>query len=218
MQTLLNKLTFGKLGSITGVNTAAANVKLISLDDNLAKLKQELRLKHGARAHTKGKTATVVPVHHRAVTKGVTAKVIGDDVVAEQKAPVAEVIIPINAATDEDEPADLRFWNAFIQRIAPEKGECMTFKTHAEVLDIKATLSKGYHVFRLAEVSGDCSPLAFKHNNTGIGVIHITKNNISAIVLVDSKKGTFRTISGNNRFHGQAHINVVEAKAFLNGR
>lgn len=226
MRTLLNKITFGKLGSIKGTNTAEVNPNYF--EDGLNDLKQKLVAKHGHPSHHKAKTAPVAPVHHRAVlkdvseSKGVTVEVISDDhQPPAEPAPVAEVIIlpteqTIAPATDE-EPADLRFWWAFIQRIKSDD-ETMTFNSAEEILASKPELVKGYHAVRLLEAHGPCSPLGYKHNGTGLGVVHVTKNNINALILVDAHKGTFRTVSAGNRFHGAMTIGVVEAKAFLNGR
>lgn len=226
MRTLLNKITFGKLGSIKGTNTAEVNPNYF--EDGLNDLKQKLVEKHGHPSHRKAKTAPVAPVHHRAVlkdvseSKGVTVEVISDDhQPPAAPAPVAEMIIlpteqTIAPATDE-EPADLRFWWAFLERIM-SNAELLVCKTADEILATKQVLNKGYHAVRLVEDHGSCSHLAYKHNATGLGVIHVTKNNISALILVDAHKGTFRTVSAGNRFHGALEVGAVEAKAFLNGR
>lgn len=225
MRTLLNKITFGKLGSIKGTNTAIENPNYF--EDNLLDLKQKLRLKHGQKAHAAGKTAQVAPVHHRAVlkdvteAKGVTAEVISDDQLPPvETTPAAEVIIlprEQTVAPNEEEPADLRFWWAFIQRIE-SRDETLTFDSAEAILAAKPDLSKGYHTVRLHEAHGPCSPLGYKHNGTGLGIVHVTKSNINALVLVDAHKGIFRTVSANTRFHGADEVGIVEAKAFLNGR
>lgn len=225
MRTLLNKITFGKLGSIKGVNTAVENTEYF--EDGLADLKQKLIQKHGTPTRKKAATATVVPVHHRAVlvdkpaAKGVKVEVVSDTQLPPvETTPAAEVVIlprEQTVAPNEEEPADLRFWWAFIQRIE-SRDESMTFGSAEEILAAKPDLSKGYHTVRLHEPFGPCSPLGYKHNGTGLGIIHVTKSNINALILVDAHKGIFRTISANNRFNGATEVGVVEAKAFLNGR
>lgn len=174
------------------------------------------------------KAVPVANVHHRAVvkdvteSKGVTVEVISDDQLPPADTTCnAEVIVHAPQITvapdDQADAADLRFWWAFIQRIE-SRNEIMTFKNAQEILAAKPELSKGYHAVRLVENTGPCSALAYKHNGTGIGVVHVTKNNINALVLVDAYKGIFRTVSANHRFLGAPEVGIAEAKAFLNGR
>lgn len=137
------------------------------------------------------KTATV---HHRAVIKDAAAeKGVFDD------------LDSLEVEVRQFEEVDLRFWDNFYSRIS-SKNNVLDFQDDADHLfSIKDRYSKGYHPIRKMGLEID-------------GIVHVTKNSMNALWLVDREAGVFQTVTQTNRFNGATEVGVLEAKAFLNGR
>lgn len=158
--------------------------------------------------------------------KGVTVEVIADDHPTDNTPVAAEVIIatgltqeareflgdelsdqleaPIDLEVQEFEKADLRFWDNFFARIT-SKSHVLDMLDDAHIFSIKERYSKGYHPIR--EMGTEI-----------YGVLHVTKNSMNALYLMDRESGTFRTVTQTKRFNEATEVGVLEAKAFLNGR
>lgn len=177
------------------------------------------------------KGVTVIGAHHRAVVKGVDVQVIPDDHPIDSTPVNAEVIIidhstpeqaaltaellgdvrhlaaleePLELDVQEFEKADLRFWDNFFARMA-QKSHILDMVNDAEVLACKSKITKGYHPIK--EMGCEV-----------YGIVHVTKNSVNALWLVDREAGTFRTVTATKRFNEETEVGVLEAKAFLNGR
>lgn len=157
-----------------------------------------------------------IPAAIRAVTeatKGVNVEVIPDDQIPELDPGYIppEVIYYGPRACELQEAAqeamqevDMRFWENFYRRIRDNR-ETATFDSDEELLASKGAYTKGY--YPICEAS-----------TLHPGIVHVTKNDINAVYLVDPYKGVWRTVSATKRFGGAETIGAEQAKGFLNGR
>lgn len=197
-------------------------------------LPPNLNVAEMAQKRNEVKGVTTIGAHHRAVikepaleiVKGVDVQVIPDDHPIDQTPVAAEIIIatgltqeareflgdelsdaleaPIDLEVQEFEKADLRFWDNFFSRIA-QKSHILDMVDDAGVLACKDKITKGYHPIK--EMGCEV-----------YGIVHVTKNSVNALWLVDREAGTFRTVTATKRFSEETEVGVLEAKAFLNGR
>lgn len=153
----------------------------------------------------------------RAVTeapaKGVTIEVISDDQIPELDpgyiAPEVIVSGPRacelqQAAQEAMQEVDMRFWDAFFNRICQTR-DTVAYEDDEQLLHSKGNYTKGYFPILDAQTIQQ-------------GIVHVTKNDINAIYLVDAYKGVWRAVSATGRFAGGKVLDAEMAKNFLNGR
>jgi hypothetical protein len=139
-----------------------------------------------------------------AARKGVTVTVIDDSQIpADVGSTNAEVIIAGPRSTELYAAAqEAMFWDNFIEKLAQRK--VLDFHSALSLIEHQATLGKGYSAVNCKEVS--------EH----MGIVHVTKAGLNALFPLDD--GTYRVVSNNKRFNGEAFVSVAAAKGFLNGR
>jgi hypothetical protein len=164
---------------------------------------------HAVKADQPNATVKAVEVHHRAVVKEV--EVVAEDVVLSEAARefLGDVLAdaleaPVVLEVPHVEAVDLRFWDNFFARISA-KNDLMDVADDAHLLSMKESFNKGYYPIR-------------EMGTAVCGIVHVTKNSMNALYLVDREQGVFRTVSCNNRFNSASEAGSFEAKAFLNGR
>lgn len=135
--------------------------------------------------------------------KGVSCTVIPDEQLpVDTSAPKAEVIVSGPRAAEVHQVAqETLFWDTFAARLR-SRGE-IVFNDAADLIARKSEFGKGYSTIVDAQSQEE-------------GIVHVTKAGINA--LIPQGDGTYRVISNNKRFDGQAYVNAEKAKGFLNGR